>query len=570
MENKQLARPFRQLAQLLELYEENSFKVKAVVAAGLKIDKSPVLLWELPARELEKIEGIGKSITAKIIEIRLSGVLAELEDLKSKTPVGILEMLRIKGLGPKKTRTIWKEMQLETLADLYYACNENRLVEIKGFGSKTQEEIKKALEFTFRSSGKFLYSLAEPVAAIWLEKISLIPGTIQVMLTGAMRRKIEVIETIEFVAASTEADSLSAYLKNIDSLEWLDQGQPALNSADTILAFKDESGIPIRIYQSEVSKLMSTLFKTTGSQQHLAALNLTDAVTAELSELTTETEIYSRLGMQFIEPEMREGFGETDAARNGLLKPLITFSDLKGSIHNHSTYSDGVHTLTEMAQACIALGLEYLVITDHSQAAFYAHGLTPDQLITQHAEIERLNKVLAPFHIFKGIESDILSDGSLDYETQVLGSFDIIIASVHSNLRMDVEKATTRLLKAIENPYTTILGHATGRLLLGREGYPIDHKKIIDACAQNEVIIEINANPNRLDLDWRHIPYALDKGVMLSINPDAHRKEGLTDMQFGINMARKGGVYKEMCLNVLSTKELGNWLLARKQRRGTA
>lgn len=564
MENKQLARPFRQLAQLLELYEENSFKVKAVASAGLKIDKNPVLLWELPARELEKIEGIGKSITAKIIEIRLSGVLAELEELKNKTPSGILEMLRIKGLGPKKTRIIWKEMELETLADLYYACNENRLIEIKGFGSKTQEEIKKALEFTFRSQGKFLYSLAEPVSIDWLTQISKIDGVLEVQVSGAMRRKIEVVEEIEFVVKCSSTAPITAYFNGIEAIEWQEFSTTLFLPACQILAFKDFSGIPVRIYQTDENHFINTLFLTTGSTAHLAAIGLT------LPFPKSEHTIYAALGLQYIEPEMREGLNEIELARKGFIRPLIHFTDLKGSIHNHSTHSDGVHTLLEMANACISLAFEYIVMTDHSQAAFYAHGLTPGQLIIQHAEIDKLNKALAPFHIFKGIESDILSDGRLDYEQDVLSTFDIIIASIHSNLRMDLNKSMIRLIKAIENPYTTMLGHATGRLLLGREGYPIDHKKIIDACALNEVVIEINANPNRLDLEWRYIPYALEQGVMLSINPDAHRTDGITDMRYGINMGRKGGLSKEMCLNTCTCAELSSWIAARKERKGIA
>ena len=568
MENKQLAKPFRQLAQLLELYEENSFKVKAVASAGLKIDKSPLLLWELPARELEKIEGIGKSITAKIIEIRLSGVLAELEELKNKTPSGILDMLRIKGLGPKKTRIIWKEMELDTLADLYYACNENRLVEIKGFGSKTQEEIKKVLEFTFRSQGKFLYFIAEPITLDWLNQIRKINGVLEVLVSGAMRRKIEVVEEIEFVVKCSSptqvADQLTAYLNGIEGIGWQEFSTTLLLPECQILAFKDISGIPVRIYLTNEYHFIETLFLTTGNAAHLSALGLT------LPGPENEQAIYTAQGLQYIEPEMREGLNEIALARQGGIKKLIHFSDLKGSIHNHSTHSDGVHTLLEMANACISLGLEYIVMTDHSQAAFYAHGLTPGQLIVQHAEIDKLNKSLAPFHIFKGIESDILSDGSLDYKQDVLGTFDIIIASIHSNLRMDLDKAMIRLIKAIENPYTTILGHATGRILLGREGYPIDHKKIIDACARNEVVIEINANPNRLDLDWRYIPYALEQGVMLSINPDAHRIEGILDMRYGTHMARKGGLCKEVCLSTYTCNELSSWIAARKERKGTA
>lgn len=562
MENKQLARPFRQLAQLLELYEENPFKVKAVASAGLKIDKCPVNLWELSNAELEQQEGIGKSIAAKIVEFRQTGQLAELEQMKEKTPAGILDMLRIKGLGPKKTGIIWKQLEVDTLGDLYYACNENRLVEIKGFGTKTQEEIKKALEFTFRSQGKFIYALVEPIALDWQLRLAALPGVTRVEIGGSLRRKIEVVEDIELVVESNSVSSIEEFLLSLEGLN-REEVLPARNFTAVLpetelIEFREESGIPIRIYIASESTFTPLLFLGTGSREHLEQLGPLPAT------YRSELDLYASLNLQFIEPELREGLGEIELARKLLLKPLVEFKDLKGSIHNHSTYSDGVHTLAEMASACIALGLEYLVISDHSQSAFYAHGLLPEQIISQHAEIDGLNKRLAPFHIFKGIESDILSDGSLDYPEAILQSFDVIIASVHSNLRMDIDKATTRLLRAIENPYTTILGHPTGRLLLGREGYPIDHKKVIDACAANGVVIEINANPNRLDLDWRWIGYALEKGVMLSINPDAHRKEGLLDMQFGTHVARKGGLSKEMCLNALDLASLRAWLKQRK------
>ncbi len=247
---------------------------------------------------------------------------------------------------------------------------------------------------------------------------------------------------------------------------------------------------------------------------------------------------------------------------------LITFDDLKGTLHNHSTYSDGVHSLEQMAKySKEELGLEYLGICDHSKSAFYANGLTIDRLEQQWKEIDQLNETLAPFKIFKGIESDILSDGSLDYTDDILAKFDFVVASVHSNLKMDEDKATSRLIKAIENPYTTILGHPTGRLLLSRAGYPLDFKKIIDACAANHVVIEINANPLRLDLDWRWHRYALEKGVLLSINPDAHRMEGLHDMQYGVFVARKGGLSKDKCLNAFSREEVQKLFLQKKNNK---
>jgi DNA polymerase (family 10) len=261
--------------------------------------------------------------------------------------------------------------------------------------------------------------------------------------------------------------------------------------------------------------------------------------------------------MSFVEPEMREGLYEIKMALRGEMPALITYTDLKGSLHNHSTWSDGVHTLEQMATYCRdELALEYLGICDHSKSAFYANGLYEQRVLAQHKEIDALNEKLGPFKIFKGIESDILNDGSLDYEEEVLKTFDFVVASVHSNLRMDEAKATVRLIKAIENPYTTILGHPTGRLLLSRKGYSIDYEKVIDACAANQVVIEINANPLRLDLDWRWHRYALEKGVLLSINPDAHRMETFRDMHYGVYVGRKGGLQTKSCLNAFNLSEI--------------
>jgi len=291
----------------------------------------------------------------------------------------------------------------------------------------------------------------------------------------------------------------------------------------------------------------NTLLRTTGDEAHLARLSSAFNWNASLEG--SEVEIYRTIGYAFPEPELREELWETRQRPD--TSKLITEADLRGILHNHSTWSDGTHSLEVMARYCQELGYEYLGICDHSRSAFYANGLSIERVAEQHKEIEALNKKLAPFRILKGIESDILTDGSLDYPDEILDTFDLVVASVHSVLKMDENKATARLIRAVEHPATTILGHPTGRLLLSRPGYPIDHRKVIDACAANDVIIELNANPYRLDIDWRWIPYALDKGVMISINPDAHRKEGYHDMHFGVRAARKGGLTKEMTFNAL-------------------
>src|SRR6202000_2440913 len=316
-----------------------------------------------------------------------------------------------------------------------------------------------------------------------------------------------------------------------------------------------ENGLAITIIFVEKRYFIKTLFMLTGNDAHI------EAVLSHIPEMPDQPEseelIYLKGGMEFIKPELREGDTFIEKALDNKLPQLISYHDLKGTLHNHSTWSDGVNTVEEMALYCRdVLKLEYLGMCDHSKSAFYAKGLSIERVLQQQEEIDHLNKKLDGFRIFKGIESDILNDGSLDYPDEILKKFDFIVASVHSNPKMTEAKATERLIKAIENPHTTILGHPTGRLLLSRKGYPIDHKKVIDACADNQVIIEINANPQRLDLDWRWHQYALDKGVWLSINPDAHRREGLKDMQAGVLAARKGGLYKERCLNALPFAEI--------------
>lgn len=531
----------------MELHNENPFKVKSVANAAFKIDKLPYSLTNKSLSDLEAIDGLGKSIAAKVAELLHSGTLNELNDLLSQTPAGIVEMMQIKGLGPKKLLVIWKELGIDSVGELYYACNENRLIEAKGFGLKTQEEIKKNIEFSIASNGRFLYARVENFAESLLDVLKSEFKTELCFLTGQFRRRCEIVDSLDFLIVAEMPSEIASTLEKLG----LSFSETQLN---TILC-QSESGIIIRLAFCDQDHLGSELIISTGSSEHVN--NLLALLKETELKGKTEREIYELAGISFIEPELREGNNEIELAKSKSLPELITYEDLKGSLHNHSTWSDGIHTLEEMASFCKnELRLEYLGICDHSKSAFYANGLNELRVSAQHREIEDLNKKLFPFRILKGIESDILYDGSLDYPDEVLASFDFVVASIHSILNMNEEKATERLIKAIENPYTSILGHPTGRLLLSRSGYPIDHKKVIDACAANHVIIEINANPLRLDLDWRWHQYAVSKGVLLSINPDAHRKEGFYDMKYGTLIARKGGLSKENCLNAMNLEQV--------------
>lgn len=556
MDNKTIARTFKLCGQLMELYNENPFRTKAMASASFKIDKLPFSAIDASLEQLSEQPGIGKSTAERIRQVIETGSFPELDNLLAKTPEGILEMLKIKGLGPKKVQIIWNDLEIESVGELYYACNENRLIEAKGFGLKTQEDIKKAIEFSIANQGWFLYAKALPFAEKVLANLKQALPDNQVSFTGDFRRKLEVLSKVELLIDADLVAIQAAVLKLDNELQ--------VEIKQDHIAFQDENTFAYIIYTAKSDEFAQKLLKTTGSEAHMKQLS---SISTEIPAGNTEEDIYQKLGLAYIEPELREGNNEIDLAKSNQLPELITFEDLKGTLHNHSTYSDGVHSLAEMARYCKEdLGLDYFGICDHSKTAVYANGLNLERLEQQWKEIDTLNQQMAPFKIFKGIESDILSDGSLDYPDEVLAQFDFVVASVHSNLKMDEEKATARLLKAIENPYTTILGHPTGRLLLSRAGYPLDFKKIIDACAANHVVIEINANPLRLDLDWRWHRYALEKGVLLSINPDAHRTEGLHDMHYGVFVGRKGGLSKEKCLNAFSLEEINTFFAKRKNK----
>jgi DNA polymerase (family 10) len=552
MENKDIAKVFKLLSQLMELHKENPFKIKSIANASFKLDKLPFKLKDKTIAELEKIDGVGKSSAAKITELLETGSLKELEDIITETPAGIIDMLSIKGLGPKKIEIIWNVLHIDTIGELYYACNENRLIEAKGFGLKTQEEIRLAIEFKMANAGRFLYAKIEKLAQVYLTLLqqNLKGIEAEVLITGEFRRKCEIIDSLDYLVVGQNVNpALSELVNQIET--------SSFTATDNGFLLKDMNGVTIQIITCLPGEKGNTLLETTGSLDHVALVN---NLLPQDGKFKSEEELYASAGLNYIEPELREGFDEVDLAKNNALPKLVTYPDLLGTLHNHSTWSDGVHSIEEMALHCRdVLKLQYLGMCDHSKTAVYAKGLTIESVLNQHVEIDHLNKKLAPFKIFKGIESDILSDGSLDYPDEILEKFDFVVASVHSAMKMDEEKATARLIKAIENPFTTILGHPTGRLLLARNGYPLDFKKIIDACAANKVVIEINANPLRLDLDWRWHRYAVEKGVLLSINPDAHRKEGFLDMQYGVYIARKGGLSKENCLNSYNLAEIESY-----------
>lgn len=536
MTNKEIARSFSRLGKIMELHDENPFKIRSYSNAYITIRKIEKPLTETTPEEMAEYKGIGKAIVEKIQELIETGTLQAYKRYVNMTPAGIIEMLDIKGFGPKKIKTIWNQLEIVSIGELLYACNENRLVELKGFGYKTQEALRQQLEYFVSSKGKYHYgSLADEAHDLQTELLEAFPMA-ESSLCGAIRRLMPEVEAIELMTTANTDDIIAKVEE--------------LTVEDGVMMYK---GYPCHIYQVEEEKYGKLLFEQSASEEFLEAVG-------EVDPAYSENEIFENLGLAYVPAEYRESGIAYEQARVDQLPELITNEDLRGVIHNHSTYSDGLHSLEQMADYTYSQGYEYLVMSDHSKAAFYANGLKEDRCIQQMEEIDELNKKYDNFKIYKSIECDILNDGSLDYDDDFLREFDLIIASVHSNLRMDEAKANARLVKAIEHPSTHILGHPTGRLLLSREGYPIDHQLIIDACVANNVVIELNANPLRLDLDWTWIPYLLERGGMISINPDAHHKEQIHYMKYGVAVARKAGLTVDGCLNTMDLDQFDSWV----------
>ena len=549
MTNKEIANTFQFLANIMELHGENPFKIRSYSSAYITLRKYPTPLSGLTLEELAAMKGVGKAISEKTRELLETGKMDALEKYLDKTPPGVQDMLKVKGFGPKKILAIWKDLGVETVGELLYACNENRLVELKGFGQKTQEDLRQKLEYFQKSAGKYRFADVEKEADELLGFIKKkLPGA-TISMAGAIRRKSNVVEKIEYVIGHE-----SSLDKLFESGKLVLQNQ----NGQAYSAISDQE-TKVVLYHCQPEEFGSKLFRYTAGKDFLQAfLKKTEGV--DFKGISNESQVFEKANLPFIEPELREQEWALDLAVANALPSLVEASNIKGVVHAHSTYSDGLNTLREMAEHSKKLGYHYLAISDHSKAAFYANGLKEDRLEEQWAEIDTLNQELAPFKIFKSIECDILSEGVLDYDDNILGRFDFIIASVHSNLKMDEAKATHRIVKAVENPHTRILGHPTGRLLLSRLGYPLDHQKVIDACAANNVAIELNANPYRLDLDWTWIPYALEKGVLISINPDAHSTGGINDIRFGVFSARKGGLSADKCLTCFDLGQFEKWV----------
>ena len=558
MTNDAIADNFSLLSKLMDIHRENSFKAKSYATAAYTIEKLPMQLSKLEPNKIFSIKGIGESVGQKIIEQLNTGGLAALNEYILKTPPGVIEMLHIKGIGPKKISTIWLEMEIESLGELLYACNENRLTLFKGFGEKTQQSVKENIEFYMGTLGSYLYQQIENYANNVTTKLQQEFSKDTILITGAFRRELEIIEKLEWVTTVDETTLTSFFTNN---------GYEITQQEEGYISFCGKENVTLGFYITNEDVVYNQLFATSCSNDFLTAfIELTGWDPSYPYD--SEASIFEDVHCSFIEAYRRENAFIIEQALQQELPKVIEVNSIKGIIHSHSNWSDGANTIEEMAHGCIDKGLEYLVISDHSKTAGYAQGLPVEKVLAQHALIDELNKKLFPFKIFKSIESDILGDGSLDYEPEILRRFDLVIASIHSNLKMTEEKAMMRLLNAIQNPFTNILGHMTGRLLLSRNGYPVNHATIIEACAKHNVVIELNAHPRRLDIDWRYIQAATQKNVLISINPDAHAIEGYEDCKYGVLVARKAGLTNEQNLSSYNLLQFEAFVAEQHQKRG--
>ena len=541
MTNKEIARKFNLLGKVMELHGENPFKIRSYSSAYNTIRRYPDELVEMTREDLMSIKGIGKNIADKIEELRETGSMITLKRFLEQTPKGVVELLGIKGLGAKKILAVWKDLGIESPGELLYACEENRLIDLKGFGEKTQINLRDKLIYYLDAQGKYLYGHIESEA---IELLGLIRSQFadhRFEFINDVRRQMPIVESIEILGSADESE-IKDFVDGLDGSE----------NEENVRSYK---GTRILYHAVELDDFDPVLFEGSASPEFLVGWKTKFGKVGS----GAEQYLFESNGLAYLPPESRESEMAIQSALRQDFE-LINDSHIKGVIHCHTTYSDGANSVRQMWEHAEKLGFEYILITDHSQSAFYANGLKEDRVDQQHAEIDQINQELGTKRIFKGIESDILYDGSLDYPEDVLSRFDVIIASVHSNLKMDEVKATDRVLQAVSNPFTRILGHPTGRLLLSREGYPLDHMAVIDACADHGVSIELNANPYRLDLDWTWIPYAVEKGVMISINPDAHNINGISDIKYGVSAARKALLQPSSCLNTLSLEDFSRWV----------
>ncbi|MBV8517620.1 MAG: hypothetical protein JO197_09490 [Acidobacteria bacterium] len=553
MDKFTVAKTLDEISRYLELSDPNPFRARAFEKAARAVEKIEGDLDALVASGgLLGISGIGKATAQIVEEIVRTGSSRYLEELRAQYPAGIFELMRVPRLGLKKIGQLYSELGIGSLDELEAAARDGRITELKGFGAKTAEQILKGIGFARQRESQFLLPVGIEIGEVLRERIEAMSGVDAVEVSGSVRRRLEVIRNVNVVISTKKRDAVVDELRGvIANLEQLDDDTwkgVARNEVDVLLHF------------TSASDFGSTLLRTTGSQEFVDAFGA-------ISKAKTEADAFKKAGFTFVEPERRESADDLAKKRR---PKLVQLADLRGTFHVHTTFSDGRNTVQEMLSAAHARGWEYVGLSDHSPAAYYAGGLTEDKLRAQHAEIARQEGSVAPMRVFRGTEADILPDGTMDYGKKVLSKFDFVIASVHSQFKMDRDAMTERILNALDDPHVTFIGHLTGRLLLSREGYSVDYDRIFEKAGERGVMIEINGNPRRLDLDWRHAKRALDRGVMFSIHPDAHSIGEYNALITGTFVARKAGLSAKEIFNTRDVDEIVEFFEARKKKRGGA
>ncbi len=579
MSRDDLAEVLEEIALLLELKDENPFKVRAYRNGADVVRNFDGDIVQLAKdNELKGIKGIGDALQDKLHELASTGTLDFHQNLRSEFPEGLFDLFDLQGLGPKKVKTLHKKLGVGSLDDLKQACDDGKVAELAGFGKKTQDKILDSIRQKESFAGRFLLGDVTPTVNEILELLRMHPEVSRVAVAGSYRRAKETVHDIDFLVSTKESKLVCedfTTIPNIDSI---------IACGDTKASVRLKTGLLCDLRAVSDKEFPYALMYFTGSKEHNVAIRslarkqglslneygftpLEDSDAKAPENVYEERDIYQALGLNYIDPELREDRGEIDVARDGKLPRLLELENLRGTFHNHTTASDGSNTLEEMADEAMELGMQYLGIADHSKVMTIANGLSEERLLQQIEEIAKLNKSFTNFRLFAGNEVDILKDGSLDYEDELLDKLDYTVASVHSSFSMTEKDMTQRICKAMENEHVTMLGHATGRLLLQRDGYSIDHSTIIDCAAETNTIIELNANPWRLDMDWRWWKRARDKGVLCSINPDAHSTQGLHYLGIGTRLARKGWLRKEDVFNTRSVNDVTKFFGTPKAKR---
>jgi DNA polymerase (family 10) len=579
METRQIVATLEEMADLLELAGANPFKSRSYRNAARALEGLADDVRQLVQEgTLGNVQGIGKTLVEVITELVETAGSTRLDELRDAVPAGLLDVVRIPGVGPKKAKLLFDELGVSGVEDLEAACQEGRVSELKGFGDKTQAKILNGIAYRRTVAGRFLFAqAADAVTPLW-KLLEDTPGVARLQVGGSVRRRRETIKDIDFLVSVKKPTEAVAIM---DTFVDADGVVDIIAHGETKSSIRMSSGIQADLRVVDDASFPYALQYFTGSKEHNTALRglardkgmklneyglfEVNGDEEKLVECKDEATIYGKLGLDYIEPELRENMGEIDLAASRSLPVLVARSDLRGIVHVHTTFSDGHNTLEEMVDAARAMGVEYLGITDHSQSAGYAGGLKKKDIEKQHREIDALNERLDGFRIFKGIESDIRVDGSLDYPEDVLDLFDFIIASVHSGFQLAEKDQTERVIRALEDPHTTFLAHPTGRLLLERDAYAINMERVLESAGELGVCVEINASPLRLDLDWRLGNFARRHGVKTAISPDAHSTDGLSYVDYGIGIARKAGFSKEEVVNTYSVGEFEEFIALRKR-----